>query len=188
MKLNEIDFNILSDKELVGICLKYKLIKYEEISKYKRADILIIIKNWVHTKLKVYGKKKESVKSVSVHRRMSVSGNIQKNEISHQKNTGPPRVQKQRRMSHPITRIEKKQAVDTHERNVIKETSTTAIQENLNMLNPQYDIIGMYPAVKKLVAIGDLHGDLKITLSVLKLAEVIPQSSIVTEIEKIHWY
>ena len=24
MKLNEIDFNILSDQELVGLCLKYK--------------------------------------------------------------------------------------------------------------------------------------------------------------------
>ena len=43
------------------------------------------------------------------------------------------------------------------------------------MMNKKYDEIGMYPPVKKLVAIGDLHGDLIATLKVLKLAEVIPQ-------------
>ena len=80
MKLNEIDFDILSDKELIAVCLKYKLIKYEDISSYKRGDILKIIKKWVHQKLKVYGNKKTSVKSVAVNRRMSISGNLQKNQ------------------------------------------------------------------------------------------------------------
>ena len=54
-------------------------------------------------------------------------------------------------------------------------------------MNPQYDIIGMYPAVERLVAIGDLHGDLRVTLSVLKLAEVIPQTSNINNIDNIHW-
>ena len=40
----------------------------------------------------------------------------------------------------------------------------------------------MYPPVKKLIAIGDLHGDLKATLSVLKLAEVIPQTTTIETI------
>ncbi len=186
MKLNEINFNLLSDKELVGICLKYNLIQYNDIPKYKRSDILEIIKKWVHHKLKNYGNKVPT-KSVSIQRRMSVSGNMQKNQISRRNNTGPPKVQKQRRMSQPTTIIEKKEAVETHQRNIVKEKSKDEINQQLKSLNPQYDIIGMYPPVKRLVAIGDIHGDLKVTLSVLKLAEVIPQTSTVNNIDSIHW-
>ena len=40
MKLNEINFNLLSDKELITICIKYDLIKKENISQYTRDDIL----------------------------------------------------------------------------------------------------------------------------------------------------
>ena len=191
MKLNEIDFNLLNDKELISICLKYNLIKREEISNYTRSDILKIIKNWLSLKLRSYGHKnkdqKNNVKSVSVNRRMSISENMQKNQISQQKNNGPPRVHRQRRMSHPITTIEKKEAVETHQRNVIKQDSINNVKKELKQLDPQYDLIGMYPPVKKLVAIGDLHGDLKITLTVLKLAEVIPQNSSIDNIKDIHW-
>ena len=52
-----------------------------------------------------------------------------------------------------------------------------AINKFLNINNQKYDIIGMYPPVKRLVAIGDLHGDLIATFKVLKLAEVIPQNA-----------
>ena len=188
MKLNEIDFNLLNNKELVIICLKYNLIKKENISQYSRDDILNIIKIWLSKKLKNYGQKKKSnVKSVSVNRRMSISGNMQKNTLQQQRNNGPPRVIKQRRMSQPTTRIEKKEAIETHERNVIKQESVNQVKQNLKKLNPKYDLIGMYPAVEKLVAIGDLHGDLKVTLTVLKLAEVIPQKSSVDNINDIHW-
>ena len=54
-------------------------------------------------------------------------------------------------------------------------------------MNKKYDEIAMYPAQKRLVAIGDLHGDLIATLKVLKLAEVIPQSSRINDINNIHW-
>ena len=37
----------------------------------------------------------------------------------------------------------------------------------------KYDQIGMYPKVRRLIAIGDLHGDLKVTLTCLRLAKVI---------------
>jgi len=187
LKLNDIDFNLLSDKELITICIKYQLIKKENISQYTRNDILKIIKNWLSKKLKNYGQKSKDIKSVSVNRRMSVSGNIQKNQINQQKNNGPPRVIKQRRMSQPTTRIEKEEAVETHNRNIIKHESVNEVRQNLKKLNPQYDLIGMYPAVEKLVAIGDLHGDLKVTLSVLKLAEVIPQNSSIDNINNIQW-
>ena len=46
MKLNEIDFNLLSDKELVILCLKYKLITKEEIPKCNRKKLLELIKTF----------------------------------------------------------------------------------------------------------------------------------------------
>ena len=59
MKLNDIDFNKLSDKELISICLKYKLIEFDDIKNYKRSDLLKIIQIWLHNKLKKYGQKKK---------------------------------------------------------------------------------------------------------------------------------
>ena len=190
MKLNDIDFDKLSDREIIGICLKYKLIEFDDIQKYKRSELLKIIKIWLHKKLKNYGNKgggKEGdrgVKSVAV-RRMSVSGNMQKNIIK--SNNSPPKVQRERRMSQPTTKIEKKDAVETHERNVIKQTYTAEHKDEIKKMNPQYDIIGMYPPVKRLVAIGDLHGDLRVTLQALKLAEVIPQTSDTNNVDNIRW-
>ena len=91
MKLNEINFNLLSDKELITICIKYDLIKKENISQYTRDDILKIIKIWLSKKLKNYGQKKSpNVKSVAVNRRMSISDNMQKNKIQQQKNKDLP--------------------------------------------------------------------------------------------------
>ena len=128
MKLNDIDFNKLTDKEIISICLKYKLIEFDDIQKYKRSDLLKILHIWLHKKLKNYGQKKETpgVKSVAV-RRMSISGNMQKNIVKN--NNGPPKVQRERRMSQPTTKIEKKEAVETHERNVIKQTYTAGHKE-----------------------------------------------------------
>ena len=187
MRLNDIDFDKMTDKELISICLKYKLIDYNDITKYKRSEILKIIQIWLYKKLKNYGHKKETnegVKSVSV-RRMSISGNMQKNLVKNK--NGPPKVQKQRRMSEPTTQIEKKEAVETHERNIIKEKYNNQQNKNIQSPNPQYDIVGMYPPVERLVAIGDIHGDLKIALDVLKLAEVIPQTSKINNVNDIHW-
>ena len=148
MKLNDIDFDKLSDKEIISICLKYKLINFDDIKKYKRKDLLKILQVWLHKKLKNYGQKKDvnGVKSVAV-RRMSISGNMQKNIIKNK--NSPPKVQRERRMSQPTTKIEKKEAVETHERNVIKQTYTGEHKEEVKKLNPQYDIIGMYPRVDR---------------------------------------
>ena len=45
-------------------------------------------------------------------------------------------------------------------------------------LNPKYDLVGMYPPVKKLIAIGDLHGDLRVTIQSLQLAETRPEEEL----------
>ena len=61
MKLNDIDFNRLSDTELVSLCLKYKIIQKEDIKSLTRKKILDLIKNYVAQKLKVYGQKKTTL-------------------------------------------------------------------------------------------------------------------------------
>ena len=68
-------------------------------------------------------------------------------------------------MSHPITSSEIERAKENHEaRTQINQgqQEIKQMKENPNM--KQYDQLGMYPSVRRLVAIGDLHGDLKVTL------------------------
>jgi hypothetical protein len=189
MKLNEIDFNMLSDQELVGLCLKYKLIEPQSVNKYSRNSLLLLIKGFIKRKLETYGQRKNQTQTQSNNkRRLSISGNLQKNTIGYNKNTNnPPRGIRQRRLSQPITKIEKVQAVDDHNKAEVKEQAITQVKKEVKSLNPQYDIIGMYPGVKKLIAIGDLHGDLRVTLIALKLAEVIPQTATQENINDIHW-
>ena len=40
MKLNDIDFDRLTDKELVALCLKYKMIEQSEIPQLTRKILL----------------------------------------------------------------------------------------------------------------------------------------------------
>ena len=53
-------------------------------------------------------------------------------------------------MSHPITSVEKVQAQQTHEMNEIRENTTNEVKQELTSMNPKYDIVGMFPPVKKL--------------------------------------
>ena len=177
MKLNNIDFDKLSDNELKQLCLKYKLIDPQKINLYQRNHLDKIIRSFVLTKLKNYGK-----------RRNSVNGNLQKTALQYQKNPGPPKPEyntRERRLSQPITRNEVQNANTVHNQNQSQAQAQQINQQNL--MNKKYDEIAMYPAQKRLVAIGDLHGDLIATLKVLKLAEVIPQSSRINDINNIHW-
>ena len=182
MKLNEINFDLLSDKELIMICLKYNIIERNNIPNTTRKDILYSIKQYLQKKLHVYGKKDENIKSVQIQRRMSTSGRIEKDMKK-----SIPRPIVKRRMSDPITKIEKIDAKETIQRNEIKNTSENEVKKEIKSLNPEYDNVGIYPPVKKLIAIGDVHGDLRVTLLALKLAEVIPQHSNEKDINRIHW-
>ena len=182
MKLNELDFDKLSDNDLIQLCLKYKILDKSEISNTTRKELLIIIKNYIQKKLQVYGQKNSQTKSVQIKRRMSTSGKIEGiNKLS------IPRPERTRRMSQPTTKIEKVEAVKTIEKNTVKRESNDVVKQEIQSLNPKYDIIGMYPPVKRLVAIGDVHGDLRATLIALKLAEVIPQQSNENNIDSMHW-
>ena len=185
MKLNELNFDLLSDKELIMICLKYKMIDKSDIPKKTRKEILQIIKIYLQGKLSVYGqqkKEKEEVKSIQVQRRMSTSGRIEKDSKQVM-----PRPNVKRRMSHPVTKIEKLDAKDTVQRNEVQHVSEKEVKNEIKSSHPQYDKVGIYPAVNRLVAIGDVHGDLRATLIALKLAEVIPQQSNEGDLNSIHW-
>ena len=187
MKLNEINFDLLSDKELIMICLKYKIIQKEDISKTTRKELLNIIKLFLQKKLNVYGQRKEendtNIKSVQIQRRMSTSGRLQKD--INQRTIPRPTIQ--RRMSHPITKIEKLDAKETIQKNEVEHVSKKEVKQEIKSMNPQYDRIGIYPPVKRLIAMGDVHGDLRVTLIALKLAEVIPQQSNEQNLNDIHW-
>ena len=181
MKLNEINFDLMTDRELVMISLKYKMIEREQIPKTSRKDLLILIKAFIQRKLQTYGQRE---------RRHSISGNIQKQMIQNTKTitqTPQPRANVKRRMSHPITSVEKVQAKETVQINKTRNDSQATVQKEISSLDPKYDIIGMYPPVKRLVAIGDLHGDLRVTIMALQLAEVIPQNCSQSNIDGIHW-
>ena len=181
MKLNEINFDLMSDRELVMISLKYKMIEREQIPRTTRKDLLILIKAFIQRKLQTYGQRE---------RRHSISGNIQKQMIQNTKTitqTPQPRANVKRRMSHPITSVEKVQAKATVQINKTRNESQANVRKEIQSLDPKYGIIGMYPPVKRLVAIGDLHGDLRVTIMALQLAEVIPQNCSQSNIDGIHW-
>jgi hypothetical protein len=187
MKLNEIDFDKMSDKELVILSLKYKLIEQKEIPSMTRKKLLELIKQFIQKKLTVYGTKKQTdIKTCQIQRRMSTSGKPQKNMI-HNNSQGPPRAIRERRMSQPITKVEKVQTSHDHNVQETKQQSHQVVKQQLQTQNPKYDIIGMYPPVKRLVAVGDLHGDFRVTIQALQLAEVIPQTADIQNIDTIHW-
>jgi hypothetical protein len=182
MKLNELDFDKLSDSDLIKLCLKYKILDRSQISNTTRRELLSIIKQYIQKKLQVYGEKNKQTKNVQIQRRMSTSGKIEGiNKLS------IPRPDRTRRMSQPITKIEKLDAVKTIEKNSVKQESTEIVKKEVKSVNPKYDLIGMYPPVSRLIAIGDVHGDLKATILALKLAEVIPQQSNESNIDNMHW-
>ena len=188
MKLNGIDFNNFSDKELIELCLKYKLI--DTSKKYNRNDLLNLLKVFIVEKLNKKKQQKSNIKSFAIDndkeykRRKSFSGNT-----THSNNrNGPPKVNvHKRRLSQPTTVVEKQNAVKTHEMNTIQQNSMNKVKIEIKSLDPRYDQIGIYPPVKRLVCVGDLHGDLAVSLKILKLAEVIPQNSNIRNINDIHW-
>ena len=171
MKLNEIDFNKLDDNDLKQLGLKFKIINEIEANQLPRNELLFKIKSFIILKIK---KKQENLS-----RRRNSAPNV----------LNPPtsKMGLQRTMSHPITTVEKVEAATAHNVNEIKNNNQTEIKNELKSLDPKYDMMGMYPAVKRLVAIGDLHGDLIATVKVLKLAEVIRQDADPNNIDGIKW-
>ena len=176
-----VEIKDLDNKQLAQLGLKYNLI--DKSKKYTRNDLINLLEEYKKRKLGQQ-KNNSNVKSVSVNqRRNSVSGNQQSRDRS-----GPPKPSNnRRRLSEPNTNLEKQNAVKTHEMNKIQQQSVQNLKTQMNSNNPKYDRFGIYPPVKKLVCIGDIHGDLTVAIKVLKLAEVIPQNANNKDIDNIHW-
>ncbi len=176
LSLNGIDFGQFSDGQLRELCLKYKIASPTELKQFSRQRLLQEIKQFIQFTMNKYK-----------GRRLS-----QPNLMNPNKGSGPPQssvpYQRDRRMSHPITSQEVSQARESHEtRNKIQagQQEIKTMKQTLDM--KQCDQLGMYPAVNRLVAIGDLHGDLKVTLQALRLAKVIPRDIYPNNVDKIRW-
>jgi len=121
-----------------------------------------------------------------------------------------------RRMSEPFTNQEKVVAREDHQakkvyhsgqqevNQVVQQRQQQMNQQQQQQMNQQqqqqmnqqakldpnmdkYDQIGMYPKVGRLIAVGDLHGDLRVTLIALRLAKVIPQHIFPYNVGEISW-
>ena len=203
------DINItkLSDKEIAEICIKYNIIQSNELQKNTREQVITEIQKWVQYKKSNYRQRRHSSPNISSSN-MSSNNNIKevnsnnnklKRSTSQQFNiqktnnpaTSPPKpsVNRDRRMSEPFTNQEKVVALEDHHNKKVYNSGQNEIKQNIqndpNM--EKYDQIGMYPKVKRLIAIGDLHGDLNVTLIALRLAKVIPQNIFPYNVNQISW-
>ena len=176
MKINNIDLNTLNEQQLKQLCIKYNIMTISELQAATKDKMLSEIKSYVTYKIQKYKGRRNS----------------QPNVLKVIKSKGPPTSTEQftrdRRMSHPITSNEIKVAKENHQAREIIEQGKQEIQQMKESPNMQkYDQLGMYPAVSRLVAVGDLHGDLKVTLQVLRLAKVIPRDIYPNNVDKISW-
>jgi hypothetical protein len=199
------DINItkLSDKEIADICIKYNIIQSNELRNHTRNQVIGEIQKWVQYKKQAYKQRRHSSPNISMNETKSINtqnndNNSIKRSTSQQFNiqktnnpaTSPPQpsVNRDRRMSEPFTTQEKTVARADHQNKVAynsgqNEVKRAQIDPNMD----KYDQIGMYPKVRRLIAIGDLHGDLAITLTSLRLAKVIPQNIFPYNVKDISW-
>jgi|TARA_B110000971_G_scaffold70495_1_gene72230 hypothetical protein len=202
------DINItqLSDKEISDICIKYNIIQSSELQNHTRQQVVGEIQKWVQYKKETYRQRRHSSPNISANisannqtkiinqssqgnlkRSTSQPLNIQKTNVT---GTSPAQAQvtRDRRMSEPFTNQEKVVALEDHQSKVAYnsgQNEVKSIQQDPNM--EKYDQIGMYPKVRRLIAVGDLHGDLRVTLIALRLAKVIPQNIFPYNVNEISW-
>ena len=204
------DINItkLSDKEIADICIKYNIIQSSELGNHTRENVIHEIQKWCDYKKKSYRERRHSSPNISpnistnvnpqtktihpnngIKRSTSQPLNIQKTNVPA---TTPPSAnvhqQRDRRMSEPFTAKEKGVAIDDHQAKKIYNSGQSEIKQNIQDPNmDKYDQIGMYPKVRRLIAMGDLHGDLRVTLIALRLAKVIPPDIFPYNVQNIRW-
>jgi hypothetical protein len=210
MKLNNIDISSLSDDDLKRMCIKYQIIQHSELQTITRERLLKETKTYLLFKIQTYKQRKRSMSDPNIRmissspsspstpsspsspsgiptrdRRMSAPNAV--NIVKDQ--GGPPKSMehytRDRRMSHPITTNEVQVAKENHQVRKQLLQQKQEVTQSINM--EEYDKIGMYPPVPRLVAIGDLHGDLKVTLQVLRLAKVIPRDIYPNNVDRISW-
>ena len=201
-----LNISTLSDSEIAGICVKYDIIQSAELQKYTRTQVLNEISTWCTYKKQNYRQRslsqpninqpieKSNIKKIST---VSNTNNLTRTNStplqinkSNNNRTDPPKpvINRDRRMSVPLTMQEKELAREDHQ----NKKQYNQVQNNVkqNYENPDmktYDEYGMYPSVGRLIAIGDLHGDLRVTLQALRLAKVIPDDIFPYNVKNIRW-
>jgi len=208
------DINItkLSDKEIADICIKYNIIQPNELQNYTRDRVVNEIQTWCQYKKQTYRQRRNSSPNLSTRTinqttvgepiNQSTGGGLKRStsqplNINKTNNpaTTPPQAtihNRNRRMSEPFTSQEKFVAREDHQAKTIYNSGQQEVKQTIqqNQLDPnmdKYDQIGMYPKVRRLIAIGDLHGDLRVTLIALRLAKVIPQNIFPYNVSEISW-
>ena len=196
------DINItkLSDKEISDICIKYNIINRNDLNKCTREFAIKEIQTWCAYKKESYKKRRNSCPNIMNPNNSQVK-NIQQNNKLQKTNSQPLNIQKtnnpktsppiglhQRTISAPLTETEKNLAREEHNKAMIYNNVKQNVNNNLKNPNmDNYDKLGVYPAVRRLIAIGDLHGDLRVTLLSLRLAKVIPSNIFPYNVDKISW-
>ena len=203
----DINLKKLSDKEIAQICIKYDIIQPNEFQNYTRDKVLDEINKWCIYKKSSYRQRSKSSpnimnpvnnptnKSINVNQ----TNNLQRTHsaplnINKQKNINSPpqsgvQMNRDRRMSEPFTVQEKTVAKEDHKLKKQYNNSQNEVKQKINNdpnMN-EYDKIGMYPKTKRVIAIGDLHGDLRVTLIALKLAKVISKDIFPYNVQNIQW-
>ena len=208
------DINItkLSDKEIAGICVKYNIIQPNELRNYTRENVIQEIQKWCHYKKESYRKRSNSSPNImmnqqnqqkTIHQSTNSGGGLKRTNSAplniqkvHSVNSPPQstaQYQRDRRMSEPFTAQEKVIAQADHQAKQVYNQGQAQVQQRMEQQAQQqtnmdqYDELGMYPAVRRLIAMGDLHGDLRVTLIALRLAKVIPQHIFPYNVHEISW-
>lgn len=183
-----------SDRELAQVCVKYNIIQANELRNYTRDKVIVEITRWCKYKQETYKQRKRSMSSPNIMERNATDTTktiTQPQAPLKRTHSSPLLVQKQeqathipkasvnqrdRRMSEPFTNQEKVVAQENHHLkqhyHQAQAQAQQSFQSDPNMKT--YDHYGMYPKQGRVIAIGDLHGDLRVTLMALRLAKVIP--------------
>jgi hypothetical protein len=191
-----------SDRELAQVCVKYNIIQANELRNYTREKVVVEITHWCKYKQDTYKQRRRSLSSPNIQGNSEIKTITPKPPIK-RTHSSPMLIQKQeqsthipkaavhqrdRRLSEPFTDREKIQAGESHHlkqqyHQAQREADTKFRDPNMKT----YDQYGMYPKQKRLIAIGDLHGDLRVTLMALRLAKVIPDDIYPHNASDVRW-
>ena len=184
--------------------MKYDIIQASELKNHTRQQVAGEIQKWVQYKKETYRQRRHSSPNINMDNQTKIINQDGGNQGSLKRSTSQPlnihktnhpgtspaqaQVTRDRRMSEPFTNQEKVVALEDHRSKASYnsgQSEVKSVQQDPNM--EKYDQIGMYPKVRRLIAVGDLHGDLRITLIALRLAKVIPDNIFPYNVNEISW-